>query len=557
MELHRQKRPFYSKVRTGCLTCKIRKVKCDEGKPRCHRCTSTGRHCEGYRTPPTHASRSVSRLSSASPPASLSSQSGLFASPAERRSFYYFQSHACKPLAGYFDSSFWSRQIIQAAIHYEPIRHLVIALGSAYESFEGEPGGTASPTTHGTLSHRRKTTLRTSSHGMDFALEQCNTAIGQLAKFTDRSQSSYEAAEATSCVLTASILFIYFAAVRSHMAEAIQHIQSAVRVLRYFDESQSTDDGQSPNVSTPTFPVPISQLRAVLTCAYGQVRVMSNDVFLQDRVIGGKDMLVSDIKPATIFLSVPEAHLYVEILFHNTQAFLQETELHPPSPNDKLGLDRVVARHKELCQALDSSWKALDNLSTSLTLSSGGGSDSSQDNDKNGIVVLRLYHLLLAVRLRIDIFRPEKRELAFDELESHLEEMLELCEVLVGNEKRASREGKAEAATPLCSSGLGYVMPLHTIAARCRNPRVRRRALELLMTSSRRDGIWDSKLAGSIASKTLAMEEEWGDETVPREDRRVREVKIVLQGEKRAQLKFITVSDWKRGHDGTQKFIEW
>ncbi|KAF6806394.1 C6 finger domain-containing protein [Colletotrichum sojae] len=36
------------KVRTGCLTCKSRKVKCDEAKPACVRCTSTGRKCDGY-----------------------------------------------------------------------------------------------------------------------------------------------------------------------------------------------------------------------------------------------------------------------------------------------------------------------------------------------------------------------------------------------------------------------------------------------------------------------------------------------------------------------------
>ncbi|TQS32088.1 hypothetical protein Golomagni_07605, partial [Golovinomyces magnicellulatus] len=36
------------KVRTGCITCKIRRVKCDEVAPSCNRCTSTGRKCDGY-----------------------------------------------------------------------------------------------------------------------------------------------------------------------------------------------------------------------------------------------------------------------------------------------------------------------------------------------------------------------------------------------------------------------------------------------------------------------------------------------------------------------------
>ncbi|KHO00691.1 uncharacterized protein MAM_01469 [Metarhizium album ARSEF 1941] len=36
------------KVRTGCLTCRARHVKCDEGKPECYRCVSSRRPCKGY-----------------------------------------------------------------------------------------------------------------------------------------------------------------------------------------------------------------------------------------------------------------------------------------------------------------------------------------------------------------------------------------------------------------------------------------------------------------------------------------------------------------------------
>ncbi|KAI2469846.1 hypothetical protein F4781DRAFT_201995 [Annulohypoxylon bovei var. microspora] len=44
----KRKRASRPKVRTGCITCKIRRVKCDETKPACTRCTSTGRKCDGY-----------------------------------------------------------------------------------------------------------------------------------------------------------------------------------------------------------------------------------------------------------------------------------------------------------------------------------------------------------------------------------------------------------------------------------------------------------------------------------------------------------------------------
>ncbi|UKZ58701.1 uncharacterized protein TrAtP1_000030 [Trichoderma atroviride] len=35
-------------VGRGCTTCRIRRVKCDEARPNCRRCISTGRRCDGY-----------------------------------------------------------------------------------------------------------------------------------------------------------------------------------------------------------------------------------------------------------------------------------------------------------------------------------------------------------------------------------------------------------------------------------------------------------------------------------------------------------------------------
>ncbi|KAL6247516.1 hypothetical protein RBB50_005862 [Rhinocladiella similis] len=40
--------PKTRKVKTGCRTCKVRKVKCDESRPACRRCLQTGRVCDGY-----------------------------------------------------------------------------------------------------------------------------------------------------------------------------------------------------------------------------------------------------------------------------------------------------------------------------------------------------------------------------------------------------------------------------------------------------------------------------------------------------------------------------
>jgi hypothetical protein len=272
---------------------------------------------------------------------------------------------------------------------------------------------------------------------------------------------------------------------------------------------------------------------------------MVDDVPLET---GSPDILVSEQKPATIFTSVPEAHSFVETLFHNTLAFLQEASLR--SHFTATQLEVAVARHRELCHALQSSENALDILAKGLL-------EAGDTIAQEGIVVLRVYHLLLAIRLRIDIFRPDERESAFDDLEAHLEEMLRHCEVLAQR-----KQGDVSRGQRSCSSGLGYVMPLHMVAARCRNPCLRRRAVQLLLSSSRREGIWDAHLAGRIVSQTIEMEEQAmgslldGGEKVPA-DRRVRAVKLEFQGERAAAIRFVTVDDWKQGRPGSHRLIKW
>ncbi|KAJ3494406.1 hypothetical protein NLG97_g4097 [Lecanicillium saksenae] len=52
----RQKR-WATKTRTGCITCRIRRVKCDEAKPMCKRCMNSGRMCDGYKAVPKKTSK--------------------------------------------------------------------------------------------------------------------------------------------------------------------------------------------------------------------------------------------------------------------------------------------------------------------------------------------------------------------------------------------------------------------------------------------------------------------------------------------------------------------
>ncbi|XXG94225.1 hypothetical protein Hte_000479 [Hypoxylon texense] len=163
---------------------KIRRVKCDETKPACTRCTSTGRKCDGYdgQAPPRRKKAPPPTSTSADPSVSSSSSSSVsnsiipsiptephlarrheqarhsFAAACrrnsalrvlrplaadiegteqERRFFHQFRRHAEAGLAVHapgLGSGFWQRLVPLLGHSDAAVRHALIALGASYQS---------------------------------------------------------------------------------------------------------------------------------------------------------------------------------------------------------------------------------------------------------------------------------------------------------------------------------------------------------------------------------------------------------------------------------------
>ena len=113
------------KVRTGCRTCKQRKVKCDEVKPYCYRCTSTGRHCDGYAEikPPQWMSSALARTT----PNPSNFNGGL------ARHLEYYHYVAGPGLSEQFAEKFWTKVLPQIGERERAVRHALMAISMMYE----------------------------------------------------------------------------------------------------------------------------------------------------------------------------------------------------------------------------------------------------------------------------------------------------------------------------------------------------------------------------------------------------------------------------------------
>ncbi|KAL6885708.1 hypothetical protein GGI43DRAFT_418937 [Trichoderma evansii] len=187
------------KVKTGCFTCKIRKIKCDEAKPHCLRCTSTQRNCDGY-PPEAYRAYSWDKLlnSSAIIPAPSNGRSNR-----EGRALDFFLHVAAPSLSNYPDKEFWTRLVPMACEREPAVRHAAIAISSIYEQ----------------LRDGRLDTF--DCPGGRFALSHYNQALSHL---TRKSNSEF-------AMLFLCILFVCIEALQKNTLAAIEHCRHGITIL--------------------------------------------------------------------------------------------------------------------------------------------------------------------------------------------------------------------------------------------------------------------------------------------------------------------------------------
>ncbi|KAI0437711.1 hypothetical protein F4803DRAFT_537457 [Xylaria telfairii] len=132
----------HHRVRTGCVTCKARKVKCSEEQPSCQRCITSGRKCGGYDVPRTwlfEPNQWQARLSNSMTGRIDRCPSTTYShllNAHDRRSFDLYINQTVPLLSAYFGHSFWAQTLPQIAFREPTVMYMVLATSSLIESTE-------------------------------------------------------------------------------------------------------------------------------------------------------------------------------------------------------------------------------------------------------------------------------------------------------------------------------------------------------------------------------------------------------------------------------------
>lgn len=167
-------------------------------------------------------------------------------------------------------------------------------------------------------------------------------------------------------------------------------------------------------------------------------------------------------------------------------------------------------------------------------------SASMDSKELQGAAVLKISHRTSS--LHVEYHRENLRKQEYwDRLRRDCEEIVDLATSVVKLQNDSSNTSSKNS--PLFSMDMSIVTPLFNIAHRCRDPIVRRKAIALLYSAPRQEGLWHSVLTARVAEKIMIVEEAGLDEVkrcedIP-EEKRITEidVRFDLQGRK-GYLKF-------------------
>ena len=122
-------------------------------------------------------------------------------------------------------------------------------------------------------------------------------------------------------------------------------------------------------------------------------------------------------------------------------------------------------------------------------------------SEARGAIRPRLQHKVVHIQIANYL---RKEEAAFDAYVFDFQEVVDLAASTIPK----SDDPLDPEAFASVSFAKEFRAALYTTAIRCRNPFIRRRALDLLNNAPRREGFGDSRMVTIIAKKVIEMEEE-------------------------------------------------
>ncbi|KAK4191428.1 hypothetical protein QBC35DRAFT_401657 [Podospora australis] len=550
------------KVKTGCNNCKQRRIKCDEQRPECHNCVRSKKPCSGYPPPPRSArpfeeiriapkplvaasapppGREVIQLPprrvikcqrrSTSPPTPITPSVlkaavnqlsfNLPFNAEEGQYFQLFREQTASELSGFFDSGFWSRSVLQECHAAAAVRHAVVALGALYKTLDKNNESPPSSPSPG-------------QNPYDSPMKHWEMAFRQYANACQaliRADSTDPTSNRTR--LMASVLLACFDSFVGDHRQAIVQIQNGLGLLDKLLTARRR----------AFLPQPVEPVEEELTQMFTRLAIQAKSYdmafhFPQPWVVrltgnynqgpnspsseGGSPISINQDPIPDRFLSVMEARVAWDRLCERVFRFTETMFLQ--AQNGVMGvLPSTLQQHGTSFRKDLEAWsQAFEHILASRT------APGVNSQEKAAIAILKMNQIMGTILFMMTF---SDSEMHFDKFTPYFKTIVDLALEVVGDEERRAaakrcpdlrfcrhqdrcppdifggHEYAARHIKPTFSADLGIVPPLYVVATKCREPHLRRQAIQLLRSSARREGMWDSELTAQIGIWITEVEE--------------------------------------------------
>ncbi|KAK6426518.1 hypothetical protein LTR95_016111, partial [Oleoguttula sp. CCFEE 5521] len=398
----------------------------------------------------------------------------------ENRFFQFFRLKTVASTNNLLSSRFWDKVVLQL-YHVEPaVKHAVLALSSTHQVRE------AAADTELALRHQ------------DYADRQYSKALGALQELIAQSDGSD-----IGSILVASSVVLTLENVRGNYEAGKIHAAAGRRILAHYSQR---DDRRSRRGEVKE-----------LTQLFRRLDVAADS--FSDAYTG------YPTGDETVFCAFPTATDHSDS-FDDARSSLVDLI----RGSQFIACDTVWTASLEKSQALERAHllRRLQDWDSrfSATLLLESKSSPAQ------VLTLRIWYLASTAPMIVGWKGPELR---WDKLKDLFDEL-----VTCGEQLLAEIATKATAGS--FGFDLGYIAPLFFAVERCRDPGIRRRALNVLKTEVRQEGVWESSGAAKVAERWIMIEEAGLDVRVASdipEWHRIQYVDVALETElRRARVVF-------------------
>lgn len=518
-----QQRPSSEPILT--MQFSIRRVKCDEARPCCKRCSSTGRMCDGYdpSRPPAH------EAAFARPLQPLVEHGALLAGRLLPRSFtvvldeperFAFDFFLQKTAAGIKELSpatEWVQLALQFSREAASVAYAMTALGSAHQAQLG-------------ITHTNLEQPVSQVQG-DVSLRQYNKAIASLQKDIDLTVSCGAPLEP---ILLACLLLACFEVMQNRGDIAISHLRHGRHIVR----QHTTLPATVVNGPDRTSDAHSRKTAVQLLITYeklGKTVLRQDDqemptISLHDAV--NHLRLPARILPPREFTSLDQARSYLDDLIDAGKRVrkelmrLAEAQI---SSSYSVPLDYPTRYCLAHCLARTVSLRPHPQLEATIralveghvawqTAFAAFEEDHAPPQSRSRIMTMHLQHFFSTFTLSTS---RETEEALTDRFSDEFARVLSIAEQYLRGVPELQDDGpiRRTPAGPekqrTFSLRLGILPAVNLICFKCRDPSTRRRAISLLHRADRREGLFWSGTMAAHAEAIQALETQQAWEVLP------------------------------------------